>query len=105
MPGHLALAVDFGGTKVEAALVDDRGRLVPGTRHRSPTGPAATSDELDAAVGHVVSAARASLPDGAWLVGVGVGAAGPIDVASGRGSPPNVPPPRGGSPPGPPPPP
>ena len=91
MPGHLALAVDFGGTKVEAALIDDRGRLVPGTRHRSPTGPTATSDELAAAVDNVVSAARASLPDGGWLVGVGVGAAGPIDVATGRVSPLNVP--------------
>ena len=63
MPRPLALAVDFGGTKVEAALVDDRGRLVPGTRHRSATGATASSDELEAAVSHVVSAARASLPE------------------------------------------
>jgi len=91
MPRSLALAVDFGGTKVEAALVDDRGRLVPGTRHRSATGATASSDELEAAVSHVVSAARASLPDHAWLVGVGVGAAGPVDVATGHVSPLNVP--------------
>ena len=91
MPRPLALAVDFGGTKVEAALVDDRGRLVPGTRHRSATGATASSDELEAAVSHVVSAARASLPDRAWLIGVGVGAAGPVDVATGHVSPLNVP--------------
>jgi glucokinase len=91
MPRPLALAVDFGGTKVEAALVDDRGRLLPGTRHRRPTGPTATSDELDDAVREVVTAARDSLPDGGWLLGVGVGAAGPLDVATGRVSPLNVP--------------
>jgi glucokinase len=87
----LALALDFGGTKVEAALVDDRGRLVPGTRHRRPTGAAASSDALDAAVRDVVTAARSGLPEGAWLLGVGVGAAGPVDVATGRVSPLNVP--------------
>ena len=91
MPRPLALAVDFGGTKVEAALVDERGRLVPGTRHRSATGATASSDELEAAVSHFVSAARAALPDRAWLIGVGVGAAGPVDVATGRVSPLNVP--------------
>lgn len=87
----LALAIDFGGTKVEAALVDDRGRLVPGTRHRRPTGATASSDALDAAVGEVLTAARSGLPEGAWLLGVGVGAAGPVDVATGRVSPLNVP--------------
>ncbi|MDQ0895610.1 ROK family protein [Agromyces ramosus] len=87
----LALAIDFGGTKVEAALIDDRGRLLPGTRHRRPTGAASSSDALDAAVRDVVSATRSGLPEGAWLLGVGVGAAGPVDVAAGRVSPLNVP--------------
>ncbi|MDQ0574877.1 ROK family protein [Agromyces albus] len=91
MPRPLALAVDFGGTKVEAALVDDRGILLPGSRHRRATGNAASSDELDAAVSEVVLAARADLPAGAPLLGVGVGAAGPIDVATGSVSPLNVP--------------
>src|SRR5688572_16208458 len=87
----LALAIDFGGTKVEAALIDDRGRLLPGTRHRRPTGATTSSDALDAAVRDVVTAARSGLPEGAWLLGVGVGAAGPVDVAAGRVSPLNVP--------------
>lgn len=91
MPRPLALAVDFGGTKVEAALVDDRGTLLPGSRHRRATGNAASSDELDAAVSEVVLAARAELPAGAPLLGVGVGAAGPIDVTTGSVSPLNVP--------------
>jgi glucokinase len=91
MPTPLALAVDFGGTKVEAALVDETGRLVPGSRHRRPTGPTAAAAELDDAVRAVVADALASLPGDAGLVGVGAGSAGPIDVATGRVSPLNVP--------------
>jgi glucokinase len=87
----LALAVDFGGTKVEAALVDDRGHLVPGSRHRRPTGTDATSSVLDASVRDAVEAARAALPAGGTLVGVGIGAAGPVDVEHGLVSPLNVP--------------
>ncbi|WP_092968809.1 ROK family protein [Agromyces sp. CF514] len=91
MPTSLALAVDFGGTKVEAALVDDAGVVLPASRHRRPTGPTATSDELEQAVREVVLGARDALPDGAVLVGVGVGSAGPIGVAEGTVSPLNVP--------------
>lgn len=87
----LALAVDFGGTKVEAALVDDRGHLIPGSRHRRPTGTDATSAMLDTSVREAVEAARAALPAGGMLVGVGVGAAGPVDVEHGLVSPLNVP--------------
>jgi len=90
MSHPLALAVDFGGTKVEAALVDDRGTLMPGSRHRRPTGPTATSAELEAAVHEVVDAAYAAVPRGAALRGVGIGAAGPIDVEHARVSPLNV---------------
>lgn len=91
MTARLALAIDFGGTKVEAALVDDAGTLRPGARARRPTGPEATADELDRAVADVVRHVLAALPDGAELVGVGVGCAGPVDLASGTVSPLNVP--------------
>jgi len=91
MQRALALAVDFGGTKVEAALVDDRGRLVPATRHRRPTGPTVSSAELDDAVREVVEAAYAAVPHRAILIGVGIGAAGPVDVDRGLVSPLNVP--------------
>lgn len=87
----LALAVDFGGTKVEAALVDDRGQLLTGSRHRRPTGAEATSVQLEASVREVVEAALAALPDDAPLIGVGIGAAGPVDVDHGLVSPLNVP--------------
>lgn len=80
------LAVDFGGTKVEAALVAE-GALLPGTRTRRPTGPTATAGELDAAVAEVV---RGALGD-ATVSAVGIGSAGPVDVVRGLASPLNVP--------------
>jgi glucokinase len=87
----LALAVDLGGTKVEAALVDDSGRVLAGTRERRPTGADATSEQLVAAVRGVVRATLATLPEGATLIGAGIGAAGPIEVGPGLASPLNLP--------------
>jgi glucokinase len=86
----VALAVDLGGTKVEAALVTDEGVVLPGTRFRSPTGPQRTSDELQAAVDEAVTSALGAL-DGRDLVGVGIGSAGPVDEANGLVSPLNMP--------------
>ncbi len=80
------LAVDFGGTKVEAALVLD-GRIVDGTRTRRPTGPARTAAELDDAVAEVVRGALGS----ATVTRVGIGSAGPVDTVQGLASPLNVP--------------
>jgi glucokinase len=80
------LAVDFGGTKVEAALVVD-GRLVDGTRTRRPTGPSRSADELDAAVADVVRGALG----GQTVTRVGIGSAGPVDTVRGLASPLNVP--------------
>ena len=86
-----ALAVDVGGTKMEAALVSDEGVLVDGSRSRSATGRAATPASLDAAVAQVVAHALAQLPAGADLVGAGVGSAGPIDRPAGQILPVNMP--------------
>jgi len=80
------LAVDFGGTKVEAALVAD-GALVPGTRSRRPTGPTASAAELDDAVRAVVAEALG----GQRVDAVGIGSAGPVDTVHGLASPLNVP--------------
>ena len=87
----LVLAVDFGGTKVEAALVDARGALVAGSRQRRPTGAGASSAELDAAVRDVIVAALSARPADSPLLGVGVGSAGPVDLEAGTVSPLNVP--------------
>ncbi|MBX3079186.1 MAG: ROK family protein [Cryobacterium sp.] len=91
MTGSLALAIDIGGTKVEAALVDESGRLASGSRFRRPTGASGTTESLAAAAQAVSSAALAALPEGATLLGVGVGSAGPIDQRNGRISPLNLP--------------
>lgn len=80
------LAVDFGGTKVEAALVAD-GALVAGTRARRPTGPTATAAELDDAVRAVVAEALGDVV----VTRVGIGSAGPVDTVRGFASPLNVP--------------
>jgi glucokinase len=80
------LAVDFGGTKVEAALVDD-GVLVPGTRSRRPTGPTASAADLDDAVRAVIVEARGDVE----VTRVGIGSAGPVDTVRGLASPLNVP--------------
>ncbi len=86
----LALAIDLGGTKVEAALVDPQGAILPRTRFRQPTGPARSSVELAASVDAAVSQALASLPADAELIGVGIGSAGPIVVKDGAVSPLNL---------------
>lgn len=86
-----ALAVDVGGTKMEAALVGEDGTLVAGSRSRQATGREATPDSLTAAVAAIVAHALAALPDDGELVGAGVGSAGPIDRAAGAIMPVNMP--------------
>lgn len=91
MSAAVALAVDLGGTKVEAALVTDTGSVLPGTRFRQPTGPERDSAGLAAAVDAAVRAALDALPAGSELAGAGIGSAGPITVAEGLASPLNLP--------------
>lgn len=85
-----ALALDVGGTKAEAALVDATGTVLPASRFRAPTGKNSTSLELAAAVDLVVSSAHAALPLGSSLIGAGVGSAGPVYEAEGQVSPLNL---------------
>lgn len=76
------LAVDVGGTKVAAGLVDDTGRL--GAHTTRPTnGNGAVFDAIADAVTEVT--------DGAELVGAGVASAGPVDTVAGTVSPINIP--------------
>lgn len=90
-----ALAVDVGGTKMEAALVDEHGVLVEGSRSRHETGREATFASMTDAVAAVVGHALATLPEGAELVGAGIGSAGPIDRNAGVIFPVNMPQARG----------
>jgi glucokinase len=87
----VALAVDLGGTKVEAALVDASGTVLPGSRSRAATGAEADAAGLRAAVAEVVTRATAALPGGATVRGAGIGSAGPVDADAGTISPLNLP--------------
>ena len=51
----LALAIDLGGTKVDAALVDANGAVIAGTVHRAPTGPDAAREDIARAICRVVT--------------------------------------------------
>ncbi|MBM7503633.1 ROK family protein [Agromyces aurantiacus] len=98
MPIDVALAVDIGGTKVDAALVDATGRIVPGSRHRTASGPGQTPDTFADAIAtacgrsasHAERAAGAGSPE-YRIVGVGVGSAGPLLGGGTRISPLNMP--------------
>lgn len=91
MTSRFALAVDLGGTKTEAALVDTEGVVLAGSRFRAPTGPQRDSAGLAASVTEVVTKAAAALPSGSEIIGAGVGSAGPVNEAEGRVSPLNLP--------------
>ena len=88
----LALAIDLGGTKIEAALVDETGAILEGSRHRAETGAAAASDPsvLPRALDAVIDACR---DDPRWghVTAAGIGSAGPIDRTAGTIAPINLP--------------
>ncbi|NUP50552.1 MAG: ROK family protein, partial [Catenulispora sp.] len=77
-------AIDIGGTKIAAGLVDAEGGLL--ARHERPT-PAA---EPMAAVRELLDLLLAD-PNWERVRGVGIGSAGPIDAAKGTISPVNIP--------------
>jgi glucokinase len=85
------LAIDIGGTKLAAGVVDPAGRLL--ARGEVPT---RASEGLEAVLGRIVALGRALLkrPEAAPLEirRVGVGGAGPVDLRRGLVlNPPNLP--------------
>ncbi|MFC1420285.1 ROK family protein [Streptacidiphilus cavernicola] len=81
-------AVDIGGTKIAGALVDRRGRLTAPCR--LPTRAAGDAGGVLAAVTGVLDRLAAG-PGWAAVRAVGIGSAGPVDVAKGAVSPVNIP--------------
>jgi glucokinase len=84
------IGVDVGGTQIRAALADETGKLHGETRTLSAAheGPEAVIERIVACIERV----RAAVPPGADLIGVGVGAPGPLDPFAGVVlSPPNLP--------------
>ncbi len=88
---ELALAIDLGGTKVASAFVDSAGRVVAESRFRRPTGTSNSSDQLATNVREVIAETMATAPQGASILGAGIGTAGPIEHDLGLISPPNLP--------------
>lgn len=80
----MALAVDIGGTKLSACLVDDKGLIGEPVIAPTPQGGAQ-------AVWATLAAVALAALDGRDVLGVGVGAAGPLDIAAGTLSPVNIP--------------
>jgi glucokinase len=87
----LALAVDLGGTKIDAALVDVDGTVVAGSVHRAPTGRGAAREDIEAAIQRVAAQALEHVTADDRLIGAGIGSAGPVDLAQGRIAPLNLP--------------
>jgi glucokinase len=74
--------LDLGGTKIQAAIVGSRGRVLGESRRPTPTsgGPAAVVAELSGAMHDAADAAGVSVES---LAGVGVGSPGEIDAVAG----------------------
>lgn len=75
------LAIDIGGTKLAAALVDASGAAV-----REGVAPTPVTDVFDALAGLIAEV----LDDGPVPLAAGIGCAGPLDLAAGTVSPVNI---------------
>ena len=81
----VTLALDIGGTKLAAGLVDADGTLVHRAQTPTPTGDAdAVWDAVAALLSDTLSTADAQ------VTAVGIGSAGPVDVPGGTVSPINI---------------
>ncbi|MEO7555069.1 MAG: ROK family protein [Acidimicrobiales bacterium] len=85
----LALAVDIGGTKLAAALVDSDGAMVAPSRRSVPTPTTADAEEVWRALAALIDAV---VDHSAWEIGVcGVGCGGPMGPGGEHVSPLNIP--------------
>ena len=85
------LAIDVGGTKAEAALIDRAGTVLTVSRARRPTGPHTTRQHLERLAEELACESLSHLPSGATFIGVGVGSAGPLDLENRSVAPLNMP--------------
>jgi glucokinase len=82
------LAIDIGGTKIAAAVVDADGTIL--ADQLRPTAPSADPDEVFAGVAAAVRGLTGQLAPTAGRVRVGIASAGPIDGPAGTVSPVNI---------------
>lgn len=88
---EVALAVDIGGTKVDAALVTPAGVVLRDSIARRPTGRASTREQIAGSIRDAAAAALATVTAEQRVLGIGVGSAGPVDLPAGSISPINMP--------------
>ncbi|MEU3658075.1 ROK family protein [Streptomyces sp. NPDC032161] len=88
MQSDLVAALDIGGTKIAAALVDGGGGLL--ARAQRPTPAREGAEAVMGAVGEVLAELSGS-PMWGRVTAVGIGSAGPVDASAGTVSPVNVP--------------
>ncbi len=81
---ELTLALDIGGTKIAAGLVDADGTLVDSQQRPTPR------DADPEAAWTVVEALLSEMAAGRTVRGVGIASAGPVDLSAGTVSPINV---------------
>lgn len=95
---ELILALDIGGTKIAAGLVDRQGRLVHSAKHPTPDadpsqpgGQGVPADAIWQVVRDLITGAvTAARGMGFTVCGVGIASAGPIDTREGTVSPLNI---------------
>jgi glucokinase len=83
----LTLTLDIGGTKIAAGLVDPSGVLVHSATLPTPNGEGA--EQVWAVIERMIADAMRAA--GGPIRGVGIGSAGPIDLAAGTANPINIP--------------
>ena len=83
----LTLTLDIGGTKIAAGLVDPSGALVHAATLPTPNGEGA--EQVWAVIERMIADAMRAA--GGPIRGVGIGSAGPIDLAAGTANPINIP--------------
>ncbi|MFF3785199.1 ROK family protein [Streptomyces sp. NPDC001933] len=88
MHTDLVAALDIGGTKIAAALVDGGGALL--ARAQRPTPARESAESVMGAVTEVLAELSGS-PLWERATAVGIGSAGPVDASAGTVSPVNVP--------------
>lgn len=87
-PPSAALAIDVGGTKIAAGLVDRAGRVLDSAEQPTPAG-----EDAAAVFGALVAAVQRVCATGgrSRIAAVGVSSAGPVDLRTGTVSPINIP--------------
>lgn len=84
------LAVDIGGTKVDAAVVTAEGQVLRASVARRPTGRETSREDIAANIRAAAAEALAAVPD-VRVAAIGVGSAGPVDLPARSVSPLNLP--------------